>query len=114
MIKQPTASPPWDKAYLAASDANARAEREQAQFDRDYGTAALAVNRVIADSVGAYRQCRLRRCRRTGRCATARGCVVRPLPRTQPPNAREQQAIDKVYEFIQRQRRREARGEAAE
>jgi len=96
----------WDaelpKQHMQAAIEHAR----YAQSQRDWQTAEIYVEREIADMYDRHRVCALSRCRRVRHCI---GNAPLCWGKRQPKPAKVQDAIEKAYVLIQRERAAAAR-----
>jgi hypothetical protein len=80
-----------------------------AQSQRDWQTAQIYVERVIADIFDRYHFCALSRCRRARHCiGNPPRCWTRPVSELRIP-AKVQDSIEKGYALIQQERAAAAR-----
>ena len=99
----------WDAEFPKQRMQAAIERAKYAQSQRDWQTAQIYVERMIADMFDRHRVCALSRCRRARRCiGNAPLCWSRRLSELRIP-AKVQDSIEKGYALIQQERAAAAR-----
>ena len=99
----------WDAEFPKQRMKEAIERAKYAQSQRDWQTAQIYVERMIADMFDRHRVCALSRCRRARRCiGNAPLCWSRRLSELRIP-AKVQDSIEKGYALIQQERAAAAR-----
>jgi hypothetical protein len=99
----------WDAEFPKQRMQAAIERAKYAQSQRDWQTAQIYVERVIADMYDRHRVCTLSRCRRARHCiGNAPLCLGRPIGEQRTP-AKVQDSIEKAYALIQLERAAAAR-----
>jgi hypothetical protein len=101
--------PLWDAEFPRQRTQAAIEHAKYAQSQRDWQTAQIYVERVIADLFDRYHFCELSRCRRARHCiGNPPLCWSRPISEQRLP-AKVQDSIEKGYALIQQERAAAAR-----
>src|ERR1700712_5535125 len=99
----------WDAEFPKQRMQAAIERAKYAQSERDWQTAQIYVERVIADLYDRHEVCALSRCRRARRCiGNAPLCLGRRISEQRIP-AKVQDSIEKAYALIQLERAAAAR-----
>jgi hypothetical protein len=99
----------WDAEFPKQRMQAAIERAKYAQSQRDWRTAEIYVQRVIADMFDRHRDCALSRCRRARHCiGNPPRCSGRPIGEQRMP-AKVQDSIEKAYALIQQERAAAAR-----
>jgi hypothetical protein len=99
----------WDAEFPKQRMQATMERAKYAQSERDWRTAQIYVERVIADIFDRYHFCVLSRCRRARHCiGNPPRCWSRPVSELRIP-AKVQDAIEKGYALIQQERAAAAR-----
>ena len=99
----------WDAEFPKQRMKEAIERAKYAQSQRDWQTAQIYVERMIADMFDRHRVCALSRCRRARRCiGNAPLCWSRRLSELRIP-AKVQDSIEQAYVLIQQERAAAAR-----
>ena len=99
----------WDAEFPKQRMQAAIERVKYAQSQRDWQTAQIYVERVIADNFDRHHFCELSGCRRARHCiGNPPRCWSRPLSEQRMP-AKVQDSIEKAYALIQQERAAAAR-----
>jgi hypothetical protein len=99
----------WDAEFPKQRMKEAIERAKYAQSQRDWQTAQIYVERIIADKFDRHRVCALSRCRRARRCiGNAPLCWGKRISEQQLP-AKVQDSIEQAYALIQLERAAAAR-----
>ena len=99
----------WDAEFPKQRMQAAVERAKYAQSQRDWQTAQIYVERIIADMYDRHRVCTLSRCRRARRCiGNAPLCLGQPISELRTP-AKVQDSIENAYALIQQERAAAAR-----
>ncbi len=100
----------WDAEFPKQRMQAAIAHAKYAQSQRDWQTAQIYVERVIADLYDRHHFCELSRCRRARHCiGNPPLCSTRELNELPRLPAKLQDSIEKAYALIQQERAAAAR-----
>jgi hypothetical protein len=101
----------WDVAFMKAWEESEAAARRRVVSDADYAIARQLGERTLSDSVGGYRLCQVRSCRRHRACRTAFDVctALSPLAKRQISH---HAAVEAQYAQLQKQRRDAAMADA--